>query len=180
MLTNLLRYKVEDIGLSPCNAAFDFYSLPESWRKIVRKLLCVITENRWKIQLFSKYSVRSVGTRQINCRKIPLILKYSVIIVGTRQNNLIYMLKKFSIPLTSESVTSGQADGVFCQLFLQCVQDMLLLYPHIFSGDEIFENHHSTVTLPAQQPSPAHHLTHTQREPTKDNKTDLNVMSKIR
>ncbi len=30
------------------------------------------------------------------------------------------MLKKFSVPLTSESVTSGQAGGVFRQLFLQC------------------------------------------------------------
>jgi hypothetical protein len=30
------------------------------------------------------------------------------------------MLEKFSVPLTSESVTSGQADGVFRQLFLQC------------------------------------------------------------
>ena len=40
--------------------------------------------------------------------------EYSVIIVGTRRINLIYMLKKFSVPLTSES---GQADGVFRQLF---------------------------------------------------------------
>jgi hypothetical protein len=30
------------------------------------------------------------------------------------------MQKKFSVPLTSESVTSGQAGGVFRQLFLQC------------------------------------------------------------
>ncbi len=29
-------------------------------------------------------------------------------------------LVKFSVPLTSESVTSGQAGGVFRQLFLQC------------------------------------------------------------
>jgi hypothetical protein len=133
--------------------------MSESWRKIVRKLLCVRTENRWKIPLLSKYSVRII-TRQINCRKISLILKYSFIIVGTRQNNLIYMLKKISIPLTSASVTSGQADRVFCQLFLQCVQGMLPLCPHIFSGDQIFENHRSTVTLPPQQPFPAHHVTH--------------------
>jgi hypothetical protein len=75
---------------------------------------------RWKIPLISKYSVRIIKTRQINCRKIPLISKYSVIIVGTRRINLIYMLEKISVPLTSESVTSGQADGVFRQLFLQC------------------------------------------------------------
>jgi len=75
---------------------------------------------RWKIPLISKYSVRIIKTRQIYCRKIPLISKYSVIIVGTRRINLIYMLEKFSVPLTSESVTSGQADGVFRQLFLQC------------------------------------------------------------
>jgi hypothetical protein len=30
------------------------------------------------------------------------------------------MSKKFSVPLTSESVTSDQAGGVFRQLFLQC------------------------------------------------------------
>jgi hypothetical protein len=30
------------------------------------------------------------------------------------------MSKKFSVPLTSESVTSGQAGGVFRQLFFQC------------------------------------------------------------
>jgi hypothetical protein len=32
------------------------------------------------------------------------------------------MSKKFSVPLTSESVTSGQAGGVFRQLFFQCAQ----------------------------------------------------------
>jgi hypothetical protein len=35
---------------------------------------------------------------------------------------LIFMSKKFSIPLTSESVTSGQAGGVFRQLFFQCTR----------------------------------------------------------
>ncbi len=38
----------------------------------------------------------------------------------------------------------------------------------------------TTVKLPPQQPSPAHHLTHTQREPTKGNKPDLNIMWQIR
>ncbi len=37
-----------------------------------------------------------------------------------RRINAIFMSKKFSVPLTSESVTSGQAGGVFRQLFLQC------------------------------------------------------------
>ncbi len=49
-----------------------------------------------------------------------MISKYSVFVVGTRRINSIFMLKKFSVPLTSESVTSGQAGGVFRQLFLQC------------------------------------------------------------
>jgi hypothetical protein len=55
-----------------------------------------------------------------NRRKILLISKYSVIIVRARRINLISMLKKFSVPLMLESVTSDQADGVFHQLFLQC------------------------------------------------------------
>ncbi len=42
-------------------------------------------------------------------------------VIGTRRINLIFMSKRFSIPLTSESVTSGQAGVVFRQLFLQCV-----------------------------------------------------------
>ncbi len=69
-----------------------------------------------------------VETRQINCRKISLILKYSVFIVGTRQINSIFMSKKFSIPLTSESVKSGQADEVFHQLFLQCTECTAMEY----------------------------------------------------
>ncbi len=78
-------------------------------QKIVGKLLYVI----------SKYSVMIVETRQINYGKISLISKYSVFIVGTRRINSIFMLTKFSFPLTSESVTPGQAGGVFRQLFLQ-------------------------------------------------------------
>ncbi len=31
-----------------------------------------------------------------------------------------FMSKKFSVPLTNESIKSGQAGGVFRQLFLQC------------------------------------------------------------
>ncbi len=68
----------------------------ESRRKIVGKLLCGRTKNR---------------------REIPMISKYSVFVVGARRINSIFMLKKFSVPLTSESVTSGQAGGVFRQLF---------------------------------------------------------------
>ncbi len=71
----------------------------ESWRKIVGKLLRGRTKNR---------------------REIPMISKYSVFFVETRRINAIFMSKKFSVPLTSESVTSGQAGGVFRQLFLQC------------------------------------------------------------
>jgi hypothetical protein len=70
----------------------------ESWRKIVGKLLRGRTKNR---------------------REIPMISKYSVFFVETRRINAIFMSKKFSVPLTSESVTSGQAGGVFRQLFLQ-------------------------------------------------------------
>jgi len=55
-----------------------------------------------------------------NRREIPMISKYSVFVVGTRQINSIFMSKKFSVLLTSESVTSGQAGGVFRQLFSQC------------------------------------------------------------
>jgi hypothetical protein len=62
-----------------------------------------------------------VETHQINCRKISPISKYSVSIVGTRQINLIFMSKQFSVTLTSESVTSGQAGGVFRQLFYSVV-----------------------------------------------------------
>jgi hypothetical protein len=68
----------------------------ESGRKIVGKLLCGRTKNRWEI---------------------PVISKYSVFVVGTRQINSVFMLKKFSVPLTSESVTSGQAGRVFHQFF---------------------------------------------------------------
>jgi hypothetical protein len=50
-----------------------------------------------------------------------MLSKYSAFVVGTRRNNLIFMSKKFSVPLTSESVTSGQAGGVFRQLFFQCI-----------------------------------------------------------
>jgi hypothetical protein len=50
-----------------------------------------------------------------------MISKYSVFVVGTRLIYSIFMLKKFSVPLTSESVTSGQAGGVFRQLFSQCI-----------------------------------------------------------
>ncbi len=71
------------------------------WRKVVGKLLRGRTKNR---------------------REIPMISKYSVFFVRTRRINAIFILKKFSVPLTSESVTSGQAGGVFRQLFLQCVQ----------------------------------------------------------
>ncbi len=72
----------------------------ESWRKIVGKLLRGRTKNR---------------------REIPMISKYSVFFVGTRRINAIFMSKKFSVPLTRESVTSGQAGGVFCQLFYSVV-----------------------------------------------------------
>ncbi len=68
--------------------------------------------------LISQYSVMIVGTRQIYCKKIPVILKYSVIIIRTRWINLIYMLKKFSVPLILESITSSKSYGVFSQLFL--------------------------------------------------------------
>ncbi len=78
------------------------------------------TENRRKFPLISKYSVITVRTRQINCRKIPLISKYSDIIIGITCSAC---WKKCSVPLTSESVTSGQVGGVFCQLFLQCRKD---------------------------------------------------------
>jgi hypothetical protein len=37
------------------------------------------------------------------------------------------MSKKFSVPLTSESVTSGQAGGVFRQFFLQCMFARILM-----------------------------------------------------
>ncbi len=76
----------------------------ESWRKIVGKLLRGRTKNR---------------------REIPMISKYSVFVVGTRRINSICMSKKFSVTLTSESVTSGQAGGVFRQFFSQCIFDML-------------------------------------------------------
>ncbi len=84
------------------------------WRKADEKLSgapCVRTENRWKIPLFSKYSVR---------------------IVRTRWNILIYMLKKFFTPITSDSVTSGQADVVFCQLFY-CVYRACCFWTLTFS-----------------------------------------------
>jgi hypothetical protein len=48
-----------------------------------------------------------------------MISKYSVFVVGTRRINSTFRSKKFSVPLTSESVTSGQAGGVFRQLFFQ-------------------------------------------------------------
>jgi hypothetical protein len=76
-----------------------FHSL-ESWRKIVWKLLHGRTKNQ---------------------REIPMISKYSVFVIGSRLINSIFMSKKFSVPLTSESVTSDQAGGVFRQLFLQCI-----------------------------------------------------------
>jgi hypothetical protein len=44
-----------------------------------------------------------------NCRK------YSIFILGTH-GSLNLQVEKFSVPLTSESVTSGQAGGVFRQL----------------------------------------------------------------
>ncbi len=68
-----------------------------------------------------------VGKLTENCRKTPSRENksensddfeiYCVFVVGTRRINLIFMSKKFSVPLTSESVTSGQAGGVFRQLF---------------------------------------------------------------
>ncbi len=51
-----------------------------------------------------------------------LILKYSVLIIGTCQINLIFMSKKFSAPLTSESITSAQAGGVFRQVFFTVME----------------------------------------------------------
>ncbi len=57
--------------------------------------------------------------RTKDLREIPMLSKYSAFVVGTRRINLIFMSKKFSVPLTSESVTSGQAGGVFRQLFFQ-------------------------------------------------------------
>ncbi len=74
--------------------------LSESWRKIVGKLLRGRTKDH---------------------REIPMSSKYSVLVVGTCRINSIFKSKKFSAPLTSESVTSGQAGGVFRQLFLQCI-----------------------------------------------------------
>jgi hypothetical protein len=108
-------------GSSHDGVAFDFESFVGKLTENVGKFLLVRTKNRRKIPLISKYSVSIVETRKINCRKIPLISKYSVVIVGTRRINLIFMSKKFSVALTSESVTSGQAGGVFRQLFLQCM-----------------------------------------------------------
>ncbi len=71
--------------------------------------------------------------RLINYRKIALISKYSVFMVGTRRIISIFMSKKFSVPLPSESVTSGQAGGVFRQLFLQCRLRCILQIVHIFT-----------------------------------------------
>ncbi len=88
------------MGYSPAGATFDD-SFVGKLTKIVGKLLHGRTKNR---------------------REIPMISKYSVFVVGTPRINSIFMSKKFSIPLTSESVTSGQAGGVFRQLLLQCVQ----------------------------------------------------------
>jgi hypothetical protein len=56
-----------------------------------------------------------------------MISKYSVVVVGTRRIILIFMSKTFSVPLTSESVTSGQAGGVFRQLFYSAVLGYYLL-----------------------------------------------------
>ncbi len=63
-------------------------------------------------------------------REIPMVSKYSVLFVETRRINAIFMSKKFSVPLTSESVTSGQAGGVFRQLFLQCISTVKLFQFH--------------------------------------------------
>ena len=64
---------------------------------------------------FLKVTVNEI--RQINYRKISLISKYLVFIVGTRRINSIFISKKFSVPLTSESVTPGQAGWSFPSTF---------------------------------------------------------------
>jgi hypothetical protein len=68
-----------------------------------------------------------------------MISKYSVFVVGTHLINSIFMSKKFSVSLTSESVTYGQAGGVFRQLFLQCIEaDTYTLHTHRFTSASIY------------------------------------------
>ncbi len=88
----------EERGSSPAGATFD--------DSFVGKM----TENCGKL----------LRGRTKKRREIPMISNYSVFVVGTRRINSIFMSKKFSVPLTSESVTSGQAGGAFRQLFFQC------------------------------------------------------------
>ncbi len=90
---------LKDVGSSPARATFD--------DSFVGKM----TEN------FRKTPSREKKNR----REIPMISKYFVFVVRTRRINSIFMSKKFSVTLTSESVTSGQAGGVFRQLFFQCI-----------------------------------------------------------
>ncbi len=100
---------MKDVGSSPGGAAFDFDSFVGKLTKNCRKTPS--RENR-------------------NRRKIPLISKYSVIIARTHRINLICMLKKEFRP--TDTVTLGQAGGVFRQLFLQCI----LVYIHSWLTDK--------------------------------------------
>ncbi len=93
----------------------------ESWWKIVLKLLCGRTKNRCEI---------------------PMISKYSVFVVGTRRINSTFRSIKFSVPLTSESVTSGQAGGVFRQLFFQCWLSSSTLGDFLRRGQQLQEGEH--------------------------------------
>ncbi len=99
------------VGSSPGSAAFDF-------NPFVGKL----TDN-----------CRKTPSRENrNRRKFPLISSHRI--------NLICMLKKGSVPLILESVTSGQADGGFRQLFLQSI----FVYIHSWLTDKITTGYFSS------------------------------------
>jgi hypothetical protein len=73
---------------------------------------------RWKVD--GKLSENSFAGKQKTVGKFRWfrnIPSSSSDLVGLTRSSC---RKKFSVPLTSESVTSGQAGGVFRQLFLQC------------------------------------------------------------
>jgi len=91
---------------------FCYSNILHQWWKVDGKS----SENSFALKMCRISSSR----RTENRRKIPPNSEFSVFIVENRRIYSIPVAKKFSVTLTSESVTSVQVGGVFRQFFFQC------------------------------------------------------------